>query len=173
MKHINFFYQGEGIHGIEHLEVGSEDSFSIIKALIIERHGLEEDVLLFIEDMDEPIDELLVVTAHVELPGIKAHLHRCRHIEVTVAFAGAIVHHRFSPGTTIDRVKRWAAEGKFGMSEEDASEHMLQITGSLDRPAPGTHIGTLATCPACHLSLDLVPDQRVNGTLVEISEELP
>jgi hypothetical protein len=60
-------------------------------------------------------------------------------------------------------VKRWAAEHKFGMSEEEAGEHVLQIAGGHDRPAPGTHIGSLTDSKACGLAFDLVADERVNG----------
>jgi hypothetical protein len=93
-------------------------------------------------------------------------MHRCRHVEVAVTFNGETVHHRFGPGTTVARVKRWAAERKFGMSEGEATEHVLQLAGTQERPAPGTHLGTFATCPHCQVAFDLVPDQRVNGSAV-------
>ena len=80
-----------------------------------------------------------------------------------MTFNGETVHDRFAPGTTIARVKRWAAEKEFGMSREEASEHVLQLSGSQERPAPGTHLGALVTCKVCKLSFDLVPDERVNG----------
>ena len=63
------------------------------------------------------------------------------------------------------RVKRWAAERKFGMSDEEAGEHVLQIAGTHERPAPGTHIGTLANRQSCTLAFDLVADERVNGAI--------
>jgi hypothetical protein len=59
-------------------------------------------------------------------------------------------------------VKHWATEG-FGMSPEDAGEHVLQLTGTAERPSPGTHLGVLAHCPECHVRFDLVPNERVNG----------
>ena len=163
MKVIDVFYQGEGIREIEHIEVGDDHSFSSLKAILTEKHGLEKDLLIFLEDCDEPIDEVLIVREHVGPCGIKAHLHRCRHIEVVVTFNGEPVHHHFGPGTTVARVKRWAAEKKFGMSEEESTEHVLQLSGSHDRPSPGTHLGALAACPSCRVAFDLVPDQRVNG----------
>jgi hypothetical protein len=163
MTSIDIFYQGEGLREIEHIEVGAEHTFSTLKALIIEKHGLQEDTLIFLEDSDEPVDEAVVVREHVGPTGLKAHLHRCRHIEVDVRFNNETVHHRFGPGATIARVKRWAAEHKFGMTPEEASEHVLQILGTQDRPSPGTHLGALTKCPHCGLAFDLVPDQRVNG----------
>jgi hypothetical protein len=163
MTSIDVFYQGEGIREIDHIEVGSDDTFAVVKAAIIDKHGLAAEVLLFLEDGDEPIVETLIVREHVCPTGVKVHLHRCRHVEVAVTFNGETVHHRFGPGTTIARVKRWAAIDKFKMTEEEAGEHVLQIAGTQDRPAPGTHLGTLAVCPTCRLAFDLVPDQRING----------
>jgi hypothetical protein len=49
------------------------------------------------------------------------------------------------------------------MTPQEAGEHVLQITGTKDRPDPGTHLGTLAACPDCRLAFDLVPNERVNG----------
>ena len=138
-------------------------TFAAVKALLIEKHGLQGEVLVFLEDEDEPLNELLIVRQQAGPCGVKAHLHRCRHIAVAVTFNGETVHHQFGPGSTVARVKRWAAERKFGMSEEEASEHVLQIAGTLDRPSPGTHLGALAKCPNCRLDFDLMPDQRING----------
>ena len=60
---------------------------------------------------------------------------------------------------------------RYWMSEEDAGEHMLQIAGTQDRPAPGTHVGRLTSCPDCRVRFDLVPDQRVNGAPLAQAEE--
>jgi hypothetical protein len=163
MTSIDIFYQGEQIREIEHIEIDDGHSLGTVKALILQKHGGDASLFLFIEDDDQPLDEAALIATLALGSGCKLHLHRCRHIEVAVTFAGETVDHRFSPGTTIARIKRWAAEHKFGMTEEEASEHRLQITGTDERPAPGTHIGTLATCPACRVSFDLVPDERING----------
>jgi hypothetical protein len=167
MTQIDVFYQGEAVRDIEHLELGPDHTFATLKAMLIERHGLAAETLIFLEDSDEPLNELLLVSEHVGQVGLKIHVHRCRHVEVAVTFNNETVHHRFGPGTTVARVKRWAAEHKFKMSPEEASEHVLQIKGTHDRPAPGTHLGTLATCPKCEVAFDLVPDQRVNGFCYE------
>ena len=163
MTTVDVFYQCERIREIEHLEIDDGHSISAIKALIVQKHGGDPAMLLFLEDGDEPLDEATLVATLGCVSGLKLHLHRCRHVEVAVTFGGETVHHSFRPGATIARIKCWAAERKFGMTEEEASEHRLQITGTQDRPAPGIHIGTLATCPACRVSFDLVPDERING----------
>ena len=65
MASIDIFYQGEGLREIEHIEVGPAHTFSTVKALIIGKHGLQGEVLIFLEDSDEPIDEILIVREHV------------------------------------------------------------------------------------------------------------
>ncbi|TCP78862.1 hypothetical protein C8J31_12016 [Rhizobium sp. PP-CC-2G-626] len=164
MKSIDVFYQGEGISEIAHIEIGHDAAFSILKNRLIEKHGVARDALLFLEDEDEPLDETTLVTDRASAKGLKVHVHRCRHVEVTATFNGETAERRFSPSATVARVKRWAAEKKFGMSEDEAGEHVLQIAGTHDRPAPGAHIGALTDGKVCALAFDLVPDERVNGS---------
>ena len=163
MQCIDIFYQGELVRDMDHLEADVEHTLGAVKALIIAKHGGAGDMFIFLEDSEEPLDEGSTAVALAGPAGLKVHLHRCRHIEVAVTFAGEMVHRTFAPSTTVARVKAWAAQHKFGMTEEEAGEHVLQLVGTHDRPAPGVHIGTLATCPACRVAFDLVPDERVNG----------
>jgi len=163
MTSIDVFYQGEHIREIEHIEIDDGHSIGTIKALISKKHGGHEAMLLFLEDGNEPLDETTEISRIDCGKNLRIHVHRCHHVDVAVTFAGETVGHRFRPGATIARIKCWAAERKFGMTEEEASEHRLQITGTDERPAPGTHVGTLASYPACRVSFDLVPDERING----------
>ena len=165
MKPIDVFYQGEGIGEIEYLEIESDATFAALKACVCRKHGLGHDTLIFLEDGEDPADEAVLVRERARAAGIKVHLHRCRHVNVAVTFNGQTVEHPFAPGTTVAHVKRWAAERRFGMTAEEAGEHVLQITGTQDRPPPGTHIGTLVICPACQISFDLVADERINGAV--------
>jgi hypothetical protein len=165
MTSIDLFYQGEGIGEIAHVELEPDATFAILKARLVEKHAVPHGALLFLEDEDEPVNEALLVKERATAKGLKVHIHRCRHVEVTVAFNGETVERRFAPSATVARVKRWAAEDKFGMSKEEAGEHVLQIAGTHDRPAPGTHIGALTDGKVCGLAFDLVPDERVNGAV--------
>jgi hypothetical protein len=167
MPAIDIFYQGEGLPDVEHIEIGPDQTFDVLKKLLVHKHGLDSDVIIFLEDSDEPLDEHQVVREHIGSAGVKLHFHRCRHIEVAVTFNAETVQRRFGPGTTIARVKRWAAEDAFKMSKEEASEHVLQISGTHNRPSPGTHLGALTSRPACRVAFDLVADQRVNGAPTE------
>jgi hypothetical protein len=163
MKYIDLFYQAEGVSEVSHIELESDATFATLKARLTEKHVLPLDALVFIEDEDEPCDEVVLVKDRATAKGLKVHVHRCRHVEVTVTFNGETVDRRFAPSATVARVKRWAAEHKFGMSEEEAGEHVLQIAGSHYRPAPGTHIGSLTDGKVCGMTFDLVADERVNG----------
>ena len=163
MNSIDLFCQGEGVGEIVHIELEPDATFAVLKARLTEEHRIPDDALLFIEDEDEPIDGSVLVKDHATATGLKVHIHRCRHVKVTVMFNGKTVECHFPPSATIARVKSWAAEKKFGMSEDEAGEHVLQIAGTHDRPAPGTHIGALTNDKSDGLSFDLVPDERVNG----------
>jgi hypothetical protein len=162
MNTIDVFYQGNGIASVEHVDIESNQTFAALKQLIAKKHGIADDALLYLEDDDDAVDERLSVGTRAGHAGIKAHLHRCRKIRVTVHFKEKSLHQEFAPGVTVARVKRWAA-GKLRMSEEDASNHHLQLAGTTEQPDPGTHIGRLAACPKCAVGFDLVPTPRVNG----------
>lgn len=164
MKYIDVFYQGEGVGEVSHIELEPDATFATLKARLAEKHGLPVDALVFVEDEEEPCNDIALVRERATGKGIKIHAHRCRQVAVSVTFNGETVDRRFPPSATVARAKRWAAEHKFGMTAEEAGEHVLQIAGSHDRPAPGTHIGTLTDGKVCRVAFDLVADQRVNGT---------
>jgi hypothetical protein len=163
MKSIQVFYQGEGINGIQHLEIAADRSFADLRAAILAKHAAEGDSLLFLEDADDAVDAAARLGEHAGKNGLKVHLHRCRKVEALVTFNGRTVDRQFQPSATVARVKKWAAEKEFGMTPEEAGEHVLQLVGTQDRPAPGTHLGSLTAHPGCRVSFDLVPNERVNG----------
>ena len=163
MKTIDVFYQGEGLGGVKHLEIETDATFSVLKARLAEKHGCGPDILVFLEDKDDPIADLAEIAKHATPQGLKVHFHRLRQVKVTVTFNGKTVEGQFSPSATIMRVKRWAAEKEFGMSADEAGEHVLQMAGTHDRPNPGTHVGALSEGKVRVLDFDLVPDERVQG----------
>ena len=169
MNGIDVFYQGEGVTGVEHAEFPEDTTLATLKAELAKKHRLGEGVLIFVEDDDEPTDEVKQVRHCAGPTGVKLHIHRCRHIEMKVTFNNETVEHKFAPGTTVARVKRWAAEQKFGMSPEEAGEHVLQLAGTKDRPSSSLHIGALVKHGKCALAFDLVPDERVNGCEAGVS----
>ncbi len=163
MKTIDVFYQGEGLGEVKHLEIETGATFAELKVRLAEKHGVSLEVLVFLEDKDDPIADLAEIAKHATPQGLKVHVHRLRQVKVTVTFNGKTVERHFSPSATVTRVKRWAAEKEFGMSAEEAGEHVLQIAGTHDRPNPGTHVGALNDGKVRVVAFDLVPDERVQG----------
>ena len=165
MTSIDVFYQGEHGREINVIEAVLAETLGDFKQRLAERHAVLAEALIFIEDGDEPLDETVMIETIVVGQSAKLHLHRCRRIKVTVAFAGTRKEHEFAPSATVARIKTWAADA-FGLSPDDAGEHLLQIAGTHDRPSPATHVGALAGSE-CKVAFDLVPDERVNGAPVE------
>lgn len=169
MKSIEIFYQGEQISGVEHLDLPGAETVGQVKKAIIKKHNCNPDSHVFVEDSEDPLaDDTRLEQLH-HSGALKIHIHRCRKVNVTVRFNTKTVEHGFPPSTTVARVKKWAAEKQFGMTPEEAGEHVLQISGTQDRPAPSVHIGSLTGCPACLVAFDLVPDERVNGHDAELA----
>ena len=167
MKTLDLFFQGEGLSEIQHLSVESDATFGVIKAQLVEKFDIPTDAVLFAEDVDEPLDDLVPAIDHARATGLKLHFNRCSKVEVLVTYNGETVDCHFAPSATVSRIKKQVAELKFKMSDEEAAEHVLQISGTHDRPAPGTHIGVLSSPETCEVKFDLVPDERVNGATVE------
>lgn len=175
-KSISIFYSAENLAQLEVLELPADSTIAAVKAAIISKHGLAPDSSVFLEantdddeqpDDDKAIDEAETISRHVSEQGhLKLHIHRCKRIDVAVAYNARTVERRFRPSTTLARVKNWAAR-TLQMSRDDAGEHVLQLSGSTERLPPNTHVGALASCPACRVQFDLVPNERVNGAAVK------
>lgn len=165
VKKTEILLQGEDIPDIQlvTLERGKKVADLLAEAARLRKDKGEDGHCVFSEDSEEPLAE------HDELPHDpngkpgRFHVHRCRRITVTVTFNGVSEERVFGPGVPLATVKKWAAIRAFGMDPGDAAEHVLQLTGTSDRPEPDTHIGALVSCPACSLAFDLVPLKRVEG----------
>jgi hypothetical protein len=119
------------------------------------------DASVFAEGREDSLDDKHPLTAQGVSNKQRLCLHRCKKIHVTVDFAGDSKQHPFSPATTIAEVKAWFVD-KIGMSAADATEHVLQISGTKERPSPDTMIGSLKSVD-CRIELSLVPLKRVEG----------
>ncbi len=165
--HIELFIQGEGIPKIALVKVHPEYTVAdLIK--VAREHSLSvpegSEVFVLLENTDAP----LLLDAKIDEVGLaprsRVHIHRCRRVEVTVNFNADQLKGFFPPSATLAWVKKWAV-GKdgFGMADVDATEHLLQMCGSTDRPDEDVHIGTLVKLSNGTLCFDLAPKQRVEG----------
>jgi hypothetical protein len=165
---IELFLQGEGRSDITLIKVPPKGTTGEILArardagiAIVE--GADGSAV-FVEDGEEP----LASNAGLDALGIgnrsRVHVHRCRHVQVTVNFQNDTRSHSFAPATTVGRVLKWAV-GKqgFNLADLDAAEHALQLTGTTSFPNEDAHLGALTGVPSCQVSFDLVPKDRVQG----------
>jgi hypothetical protein len=164
MSTIQLFLQFEGHRCIEIVRV---DENATVRELLAAaaRAGLPDDrkngAAVFAHDGEAPLDLDLTLKAAGIRDKHRVHVHRCKKVEVTLHFNELTEKLQFSPAATVDKVKKEFVK-KIKMSAVDATEHVLQLCGSTDRPEPDTHIGSLV-CGCCTLCLDLVPIKRIEG----------
>lgn len=158
---VQIFLQSELIKEVEVIEIDAQASHEVLLRTCIGKLGSapSEELFLFIEDDDDehPFGK------HECLPeGICVHLHRLKVIDVIVRYAGRDVRRAYRPSATVGRIKQWSTR-ELGIAPSDASELMLQISGTDNRPDADVHVGTLVQSPQHCITFDLVPSPRVNG----------
>lgn len=170
MAGLQIFVQAEGKRDIRVLELPAS---ATVRELVEAAHaqGVEPSrissnhgVSVYTEDGDTP----LPIGATLEAAGLgnqsSVHLSRCKKVAVTVHHNGKDRSESFGPGVPMHRVKEWAVGKKgFDLTPVDAAEHVLQITGTSDRPDEDVHIGSLVGATGCGVEFDLVPKVRVEG----------
>lgn len=166
MSKIKVFLQGEGLKDVVIVEVSKDGFVKDLISAAIEKGVPEGDgeqvPAVYLEDSEDSLSSELSLEEAGIGPRQHVHMHRSPKIEVTVTFNGLQKSQEFPPSTTVGKVKKWAAK-EFGMSKEDAVEHVLKISGSTDKPDEHTHIGALVPFPESQLLFDLVPKIRVEG----------
>ena len=165
MEKIEVFLQMEGVKDIMLVHVPKGGSVRDLLGAAKE-HGPkfddEELIKVFIEDEDESVElDLILDEAGIKHRG-HVHIHRCHRIDVSVNFNGSQVTNPFPPSATVARVKKWATH-ELGMTEKDAAEHVLEVSGTKVSLDEDIHIGTLVHYPECRISFDLRPKVRVEG----------
>jgi hypothetical protein len=165
MDTIEIFLQGKGISGIVLVELASNGAVRDIITVAAE-HGFktaeDDKPMVWIEEVEEPLCLDLSLAEAKITHHSRVHVHTCHVIEVTVVFNGQSRAHRFPPSATVGKVKTWAGR-EFHLSEADAAEHVLQVTGTTAQPTEDVHIGSLVQSSHCSLGFDLIPKQRIQG----------
>jgi hypothetical protein len=164
MKHLQLFLQFEGDRRIELVETSPDAKLGEL-IVAAARAGLpdahRQGAAVFSLHRDEPLPSDATLRASGIADKDRVHVHRCRQIEVTIHFNEITKRRRFPPSATVERVKRRFVKN-IGMSPVDATEHVLQLCASTDRPEPDLQIGALVS-GACALCFDFVPVKRVEG----------
>ena len=157
------YYQIEALADIQAIELGPETKCSEVKRVLATKHGLTgRELFLFVEDSEEVVadDRSLVDLIHTET--ITLHISSCRQVQVFVNWNDKTACRTFAPGSTVARVKEWAALKEFGIAPTQAGDHALQIEGGSLQPTLRMHVGALVQGD-CSIRFDLVARERVNG----------
>lgn len=167
MAETELFVQGEGMRDIALVRIPEGCTVrAVVEAA--RAHGLRaedgEIPSVTVENDDAELD----LDASLSAAGIadreRVHIHRCKRVSVTVNFNARQAMEDFPPSTTIKRLKKWADSKKgFDLKGADATEHLLQLCNSGERPDEDAHIGSLIEVSDCSLCFDLVPKSRVEG----------
>jgi hypothetical protein len=162
MSELQLFLQVEGDRRIELIKLPADANAGAILAEAQRLGFAVEGVLIFVEGRDEPVTIDIVLREIGVGHRHRVHIHRCRHIATVIHFNEVTKEHAFVPHTTVGEVKKWFV-GKIDMSAVDASEHVLQLTNTTDRPPVDLQLGSLVTHHHCAVDFTLVPIKRVEG----------
>jgi hypothetical protein len=131
-------------------------------SVLVEQHGGNTDVELWLEDVDEPLArERTLHDCGVEEHD-HVHLGRKQRIEAFVRFGGDTIANEFGPSTKFKRVYDWST-GKdgFRLTADQRAKHVFELTGTDIEPEMDEHIGRYAHDG--ELRLDIVPTDRHAG----------
>jgi hypothetical protein len=158
---------GEGQPSPVLLQVDEE---SVIHDIIIEAQkagllptdAILKEILVFAVEEDEPLPHEKPIK-HPDKKRHRYHFHRCRAIEVTVAF-NLVNHARaFAPGTPVRKVLQWALR-EFKLTGADAENKELRVGGlngqAMLEEAP---IGSYSQDRKCELLAYLADIVQVQG----------
>jgi hypothetical protein len=121
-----------------------------------------DEYLVFFGESEAPAPrQALVKHCHAGHLG-RVHLTKCIRVNVTVYYTHLTHSKEFAPGTRLKAVKDWAV-ATFNIPAHDATEHVLEINGTKDRPNTSEPLSILLHGHECGIVFDLVPDIRVEG----------
>jgi hypothetical protein len=160
---VEIIVEGEGLAEVEIIRIEEGSAGREIVAAVAVRGGFPaEEGFLFLEDSEEPLDVEVIVGE--ENTGRVHHVHRVRHIEVSVFYQDRRIEKRFSPATRVQRVLDWAVGPRgFNIDKAIAPEMELALHGSNITVPKDAHIGRFLRHPEHCLSFDLIRGVVPNG----------
>ena len=163
MSQISVFVQVHGQSRLAEVQVSEDVSEAdLVQALVAAGITLGSDVVVFLDENENPLEGLRERPVHGIKHGCRLHVSRCRRIKTVVNYLEKSVTREFPPGVRVRAVKAWAVR-EFELDRKDAAEHVLQLCGSPTRPSSDTPLNALVGGHDCALCFDLVPEQRVEG----------
>ncbi len=144
---------------------------SFLSRLEIENDS-PHDILVFVgecdhaltggEDSHQPADLDLTLADHDLDKHHHIHCSSCPEIETVIHFAGKELSRKFSPAATVEVATQWSRVN-LRLDAAAASEFVLQISGTQNRPRPSQHLGELIQVGECKLTFELVKEMTPQG----------
>lgn len=121
-----------------------------------------EEILVFLEDSDEPVEHHRKLSECEIRHRNHVHCHRCHRIKVSV-FYNEEKHESFPPSAKVKRVLNWAIKA-FKLTPAEAADKILVLKDNAnDELDPNAHIGSYAKPHQCAVELCLTAPVEVNG----------
>jgi hypothetical protein len=148
------------------VKASEESSITELLEIIATAGGLggkvDEEILVFTEDCDEPVERHRKLSECEIRHRHHIHCHRCRKVKVSV-FYNEEKQETFAPATTVKRVLKWAIKA-FKLSPADAADKILVLKGNSNEELPlDAHIGSFAQPHHCSVELCLTAPIEVQG----------
>lgn len=123
---------------------------------------VEGEVLVFIEEQEEPLGHDQTLAQCEIRHKHHVHIHHCKKVKVGV-FYNSERHEVFAPSTKVKRVLHWAINA-FKLTPAEAADKVLVLKGNPNAELnPDTHIGSYAKPHQCAVELCLVAPVEING----------
>lgn len=150
---LEVLVQGEEVTGTHRLHLLPSTTVGELKGLasILRRHETGENLLLFEENKDKPMDDSLILSQRDRT--LRVHLHRCPSVQVTVVCGERYITAFFAPGYSFQAIKIEML--RRGLAKGVQEQLTLHIAGTHTRPDPSSHVGSYVFHPFCELVLEL------------------
>jgi hypothetical protein len=121
-----------------------------------------EELLLLVENEEEPIGTGQKLCDRGVRHRHHVHCHRCRHVRVIVTYNSVDKEKTFSPSVLVKKVLKWAIDA-FELKGADADKVLyLKDTPNVEL-LNEAHIGSYAKHSGCEVKVCLAPPVRVQG----------
>lgn len=148
------------------VETRPDSTIKEIVDIVVAQGGIggpvEGEILVFIEEQDEPLGHHQTLAECEVRHKHHLHVHRCKKVKVGV-FYNAERHGLFAPSAKIKKVLKWAIHA-FKLTQAEAADKVLVLKNHPDTELnPDAHIGSYAERHQCAVELCLVAPVEVNG----------
>lgn len=163
VHYIEAFVEGEGFANVEIINLPNGSRVrDLVVAVVQKKGGVAEEMLVFEEDVDEPLNFELELKKGPASP--VHHVHRARKVDVVVHYLNKTKEKAFSPSTRVQKLLDWVVgPGGFSVDPTIAPEMEVALRGETKELPREAHIGRYVQHPHHRFELDLIRGVIPNG----------